>query len=125
MRGGDWITYRLPPDPELKSAGIYVWRIGGDVYVGKAANLESRLREYLNNIRKIELGLPYRKGKPDAFREVHRALAAAKAQGEVVEWEVLEFCETGMRLDRERHWISRLKPGLNGIRRVQVEKTND
>lgn len=114
MNGSDWITFHLPPDTDLSGAGIYFWEVGADTYVGKAARLDGRLREYINNVRKIEHELPYRKSKPDRFREVHLALAEAKRGGLPVHWRVLETCPPGPPLlERERHWIAALSPTLN------------
>jgi hypothetical protein len=114
---GDWFTLRIPAGRELREPGVYLWTIGVDTYVGKAANLESRLREYLRNVWRIENGEPYRRGNPHGFRAVHVALATAKAEGSPIEWQVLEFCELAARLDCERKWIATMKPTLNGPRR--------
>lgn len=104
-----------PEGTNLRTPGIYLRTVNGQTYVGKASNLRSRLNEYLNNIRKIEVGLPYRKGSPKGFRRVHVELANAKAKGISAEWKVLEFCSKGeFLLLRERHWISTLAPTLNG-----------
>lgn len=115
MRGDDWVTFDLPPDADLAGSGIYLWTIGTASYVGKAKHISSRRWEYMNNVRKIEAGLPYRKGRPDGFRAVHRALAEAKSAGQTIVWKLLERCEPGpVLLERERHWIAVLRPTLNG-----------
>ena len=104
-----------PEGADLDRPGVYRWLADGQTYVGKASNLRSRLNEYLRNLRKIEMGQPCRKSKPEGFRSVHRHLAKAKATGAVLEWEVLEFCAKGAPLlMRERHWIRFLAPTLNG-----------
>ena len=118
MADDDFIRRKFEEDTDLDGAGIYLWKIDGQSYVGKASRLRSRLNEYLNNVRKIETGQPYRKGYPNGFRAVHRHLAAAKAKGIVSEWRVLECCLKGEELLlRERHWISTLAPTLNGPRK--------
>ena len=63
---------------------IYMWEIydltGVLVgrYVGKAKNGSKRpLRHYTRNVERLLSGKPYRKSKPEGYRQVHRALAAA------------------------------------------------
>jgi GIY-YIG catalytic domain len=104
-----------PEGADLAGAGIYLWSVEGHTYVGKATCLRSRLNEYLNNIKKIEAGQPYRRSNPEGFRAVHRHLAQAKARGAILEWKLLEVCPRGEALlMRERHWIKTLSPTLNG-----------
>lgn len=110
-----WISIIHDPQTDLARAGVYHWTIGPETYVGKATCLRSRLREYLNNARKLERGLPYRRSNPAGFRAVHRALDSARRRGLAVEWRVLECCSPGLPLlERERHYIKALKPTLNG-----------
>jgi hypothetical protein len=66
---------------------LYCWSIydpdGGlrHRYIGKAEHGAHRpLTHYERNVRNLLGGLPYRKGKPDGYRRVHRRLADA------VEW---------------------------------------
>lgn len=81
------------------------------------------MNEYRNNIRKIEAGLPYRKRNPEGFRAVHRELANAKANGSPVEGKVLEFCFRGDGLLlRERYWITKLAPSLNGPKKGKTRE---
>lgn len=63
---------------------LYLWQIedeAGQVlyrYVGKSSRGSARpLTQYRRNIRNHLSGKPYRKGKPDAFREVHLRMADA------------------------------------------------
>lgn len=70
---------------------IYLWEVenrAGDVvfrYVGKATKGAGRpIQQYRRNIRNLLWGRPYRKGKPDAYRAVHRRLAEAVSAGETV-----------------------------------------
>jgi hypothetical protein len=69
---------------DLKSPLIYMWEIRdhrGEVigrYVGKAKGGDRRpRRHYKRNVDKLLQGLPYRRGNPDGYRRVHRALADA------------------------------------------------
>lgn len=64
---------------------LYLWEIHDAStgvllasYVGKAEKgIARRRQEYSTNIRRLLAGLPYRKGNPDGFRSIHRALADA------------------------------------------------
>jgi hypothetical protein len=116
VNGEDWFVRDIADHVDLAGPGIYAWRVGGVVvYVGKASKLRSRLREYRNNVRKIADGRPYRRGKPEDFRRVHRALAEARASGRPAVFTVIESCLPGCDLlARERYWISELGPALNG-----------
>ncbi len=59
------------PSELARCSGIYLWEIEGvGSYVGETRDLASRLREYPNNIRKLLLGLPYRKAKAVSFRRI-------------------------------------------------------
>ena len=113
---GPWFDVEAPREVDLSGPGIYLWRIGGEpCYVGKATSLGSRLAEHGNNVRKLPDGQPYRKGNPDGFRRVHRALAEARTAGERVVFRVMERCEPGEPLlARERHWIAVIRPPLSG-----------
>jgi len=61
---------------------IYLWEIVGSDgtvccrYVGKASGGAHRPRtQYRRNVNNILQGRPYRKGKPDQFRAIHRRMA--------------------------------------------------
>ncbi|MEK6290628.1 MAG: hypothetical protein V4793_04410 [Paraburkholderia tropica] len=68
---------------------LYQWEIHDSrtgellaVYIGKAARGSRRpLRHYERNVRRLIAGMAYRKGNPDGFRRVHRALAEAVSAG--------------------------------------------
>jgi hypothetical protein len=97
----------------LDLPGIYEWRIEGvGSYIGKSRHLRRRLREYPNNIRKLQLGLPYRKHKPTEFRLVHHELHRAHVEGRRIVLSVIENCASDTLADRERHWIT-LRGTLN------------
>ncbi|OQS45770.1 hypothetical protein B0T49_20290 [Chromobacterium violaceum] len=70
---------------------IYMWEIhtrhGVLVgrYVGKAKNGATRpLRHYQRNVRNLLDGKPYRKGNPEGYRKIHRALAEAALKGYLI-----------------------------------------
>lgn len=93
---------------------IYIWRVGDDVYVGKSINGVGRaVREYTNNIRKLLAGEPYRKGKPDKWRKVHRRLAEAARSGECITLELIASSHDTLIAD-ERRLIVELRATLNG-----------
>lgn len=63
---------------------IYMWEIYTQEgvlvgrYVGKAKNGAKRpQKHYQRNIRNFLAGKPYRKGNPEGYRKIHRALAEA------------------------------------------------
>lgn len=67
---------------------LYMWEIRDQTdtlmycYVGKSERGTGRpLRHYKRNVRNLLGGRPYRRGKPDSFRVVHRQLAEAVRQG--------------------------------------------
>ena len=91
--------------PREKVPGIYLWRIGREIYVGKATSLRSRLRAYRSNTRRFLTGGMYRQGDPDGWRPVHRALAKAAEAGLPISVEVLEFCSKDQLDARERYWL--------------------
>lgn len=70
---------------------IYLWEVLGESdqvlyrYVGKAKNGDGRpIEHYRRNVLNLLRGQPYRKGKPDGYRAIHRRLAAAMVSGERV-----------------------------------------
>ena len=82
---------------------LYQWEIhdthtgqlpGG--YIGKAVRGSRRpLRHYERNVRRLLAQLPYRKGKPDGFRRVHWALAAAVEGGNRITLTLLRNIQPG------------------------------
>lgn len=109
-----WWTLSFPSEIYPDQPGIYEWRIGDQgPYIGKSKRLRKRIREYPNNVRKLIYGLPYRKGKPTAYREVHHELRLAHDQFLTVTVTVLENCEHSQLDVREQHWIA--------VRKAQAE----
>lgn len=100
-----WYTIREGDEGSgLGASGIYQWRLNGvAIYTGQASNLASRLRQYENNLTRLEGDLPYRRGNPDGFRDIHHGLFRAVREGIVPEFQVVEFCSSASLNERERH----------------------
>jgi len=106
----NWFLQDIPASINLEKPGIYEWRIGGAepcVSVGQSKRLKGRAREYVNNIRKMVNGLPYRKGKPTKFRAVHHGLRKGHDNGLPITFTVLENCDEAFLNEREQFWINR------------------
>jgi hypothetical protein len=104
-----WYTQEIRA-ADLPLAGIYLWTIVGvGVYIGQARQLQSRVRQYPNNVRKLLANLPYRKAKPYNYRDIHRELAKAHTDEISVTVSVLETCHPSALNKRERYWIDRLR----------------
>lgn len=106
----NWYLPDIDQSFDIKSAGIYEWRIEGvGIYVGKAARLHRRIRAYPNNVRRMVEGLFWHGNPNKKYRPVHYALREAHDAGTRVTVAVLETCdsewETRKRLERE--WIAR------------------
>lgn len=111
MTDGDvrnaWWSLSAPAHIDLGLPGIYEWQLEGiGVYIGKSKRLKSRIREYPNNVRKLILGLPYRRGKACAFRAIHHSLRSAHDSIANTTVTVLENCMISELNARERHWIT-------------------
>jgi hypothetical protein len=70
---------------------IYMWEIHGNAieligrYIGKAKSGATRPRtHYYRNVINILAGKPYRKGNPDGYRRIHKALADAHRSGNTI-----------------------------------------
>jgi len=100
----------------LDAPGIYTWSIEGvGVYVGKFTRKSRPLREYNKNVRNLLTGRSYRKGNPDGFRRIHRALADALQNGNQIFLHITENCDPAELNERERKAIEVLASGdLNG-----------
>ena len=93
---------------------IYLWEIldeNGEVccrYVGKASRGAERPRtQYRRNVNNILQGRPYRKGKPDQFRLIHRQMADAVLSGQKIRLSFVCNVADGEDINAlERHWQS-------------------
>lgn len=91
---------------------IYLWEISdpdGSVccrYVGKASRGADRPRtQYRRNVNNILAGRPYRKGKPDQFRAIHRRMAQAVRAGETIRLTFVCNVAPGQNINElERFW---------------------
>lgn len=96
---------------------IYMWEIWANdgtllgCYVGKASRGSSRpLSHYKRNVMNILDGKPYRKGKPDGYRRVHRILAEATRSGYRVRLSLLKNVE--------------LHESINQVERILIKEHN-
>ena len=102
---------------------LYQWEIHdaktGELhgrYVGKSSAGSRRPRkDYARNVRLLPGGLAYRKGKPDKYRSVHRALAEAVRNGDRITLTLLRNVAPGEDINEaERASIRALNRTLNG-----------
>lgn len=102
---------------------LYLWEIHdaqtGELrgrYVGKALRGSGRPRShYARNVRRLLERLPYRRGNPEGFRKVHRALAEAVLKGDRITLTLLRNVESHEDINEaERSAIRSLKCTLNG-----------
>jgi hypothetical protein len=84
-------SYRVADGVDRDLPGIYIVTIGAlIVYVGKYLNWKRPFRAYARNVRRHQLGLPYRLGKPGDWRQVHLELSDAVRRGEEVAITIVE-----------------------------------
>ena len=98
--------------------GLYEWRIEGvGCYIGQYTHVQRPKREYGLNIQRILSERPYRKGKPEGFREIHRRLAEAVQGGLLITLTLLEnHVSKDDRNQRERELIAQRRAEVGGIR---------
>ena len=95
--------------------GLYIWEIeGAGRYVGRYTHLSRPLKEYSRNVHRLRTGVSYRPAKPNGFRRIHRALAAAADEGRAVTLHLVANCGREELSDRERRMIAEVRPELNG-----------
>lgn len=101
---GERFEYEFEPGGEDEArALLYQWeildgegRLVGQRYVGKSSGGSGRpKRHYRRNVERLLSGRPYRRGKPDEFRAIHRAMAEAVRQGWRVKLTLLRNVEEG------------------------------
>jgi hypothetical protein len=85
-------------------------------YIGKASSPRSRLRAYVNNVSRIQRGLP-RRTTPgqEPYRGVHLALAKAVESGWEYEFDPLTAVEKCSLDVVEQQNIQELECNLNGL----------
>ncbi len=112
----DWyVEAPKPPNFDENRPGLYEWRIEGKgSYIGQYRWISRPRREYGLNVARLINDLPYRKGKPDGFRRIHRELASALMEGRRIE---LVFLENGERpaLNARETELIRERGKLNGL----------
>ena len=96
-----WFTEVVATGVNPDRPGIYEWRIEGvGVYIGQYGRARRPRREYARNVERLLARAPYRKGDPEGFREVHQALAKARAEGRTITLTFVENQE--VKSDRNR-----------------------
>ncbi len=98
---------------------IYLWSLSfGDrtrKYVGKAIRGSKRpLTQYSRNVKNLLSGKPYRKGNPNGFRLVHRAMADCVRDEGKITLRLLENVDPDQINVRERELIQLHNSDLNG-----------
>lgn len=102
---------------------LYLWEIHDSItgmliarYLGKAENgIKRRREEYRGNVGRLLAGRPYRKGNPDGFRAIHRALAEAVRQNHRITLRLLRNVPGDENIfAAERAMIHALQCSLNG-----------
>ncbi|WP_209599405.1 hypothetical protein [Ruegeria sp. HKCCSP351] len=98
---------------DLDQPLVYYWIVGSDDYVGKAGagRGKRRIKRYARNVQRMTEGKPPLNGR--AYRAVHIRLAEAVRRGESITVRILENCDPGELIGRERALIEQLKPTLN------------
>lgn len=105
-----------------RQPGIYRFTIDGEgVYIGRFTNARRPIREYRNNVRKLQERKPYRRRDPDGFRYIHIALFKAVQEGRRIKIEIVENVEAHLLNERERLWISKvpIELRLNDRKRIR------
>jgi hypothetical protein len=99
----EWCTVNVVPGVDREKAGIYEWHIEGvGTYIGKYKRIRRPTKEYRRNVARLLNDLPYRKGKPDGFRRIHRELFAAHRAGTKITLTILEnVADAALRALRE------------------------
>ena len=84
-------SYRSADGVDRHLPGIYVVTVGAlVVYVGKYLSWKRPFRAYARNVRRHQLGLPYRLGKPGDWRRIHLELSDAVRRGDEVAITIVE-----------------------------------
>lgn len=96
-------------DPE--QPGLFAWRIEGlGTYIGQYTRPSVPRLAYGANVSKLLNGEPYRKGKPDEFRVVHRRLHQAIKEEKQITLIFLEnISDKPSRNRRKRELIAELQ----------------
>lgn len=111
----DWYHEIVGPNVSPELPGLYEWRIEGiGCYIGQYTHARRPKREYGLNVGRILAGRPYRKSRPEGFRQIHRELARAAKAGKFISLTLLEN-QVG-KIDRNRR-----ERELIAERRAQAE----
>jgi hypothetical protein len=86
-----WYREIVKPGVNPMLPGLYEWRIEGvGCYIGQYTHARRPRREYGLNVGRILTKRPYRKSKPEGFRQIHRELANAAEAGTPISLTLLE-----------------------------------
>ncbi len=73
-----WFEFKIAEGAVCDRPGLYEWHIESvGSYIGKYKRIKRPTKEYGRNVLRLLRQEVYRKGKPDGFRRIHRALAEA------------------------------------------------
>jgi hypothetical protein len=111
----DWYSLTITKGANRDLPGLYEFKIDGvGSYIGKYTNFSERCKLYRRNVCNLLNKKPYRKGKPDRFRRIHRELAEAVRAGKLIELIILENQPPGDRLNRREGELIMERGTLNG-----------
>ncbi len=112
----DWFAEIVPDGVTPDRPGLYEWRIEGvGCYIGQYSNCSRPRSHYARNLRRLLLGLPYRRGKPGGSRRVHQALALGLEHKAQI---TLTFLENhSAKHDRNRREREVLRERIEAMRR--------
>ncbi|MHB1910399.1 MAG: hypothetical protein ACYCQJ_16260 [Nitrososphaerales archaeon] len=98
----------------FESPGLYEWKIETKgSYIGKYKSKRRPLKEYRRNVQRLCAGKDYRKGNPNGFRKIHRALFEALNKGLHIELIILENKPWGEELNAREHELILERGNLN------------
>lgn len=110
----DWHRYEIAAGVEEDRPGIYEWHVEGrGSYIGKYKRIRRPTKEYGRNVSNLLNDKPYRLGKPDRFRRIHRELALAYRERRLITLKILENVEP-VRIDRREQALIAERGILNG-----------
>jgi hypothetical protein len=98
---------------DTSKPGLYEWQIEGKgSYIGKFTHISRPKNEYGRNLTRILNNKPYRRGKPDGFRRIHRELRDAFNEGRWIKLIILQ--NAGEDINRLEQALIAERGNLNG-----------
>jgi len=87
----NWFREESVDGVDDSKPGLFEWCVDGVcIYIGQYTDAEGPRRDYEMNLARMWDGRPYRKQKPDAFRQIHHDLAKAIHDGREITFRILE-----------------------------------